>query len=102
MDLRQGLIHFFGKQHKLSSYYQGFNDIVGFLQNQFEYAQALIFAEGLQKNYLHDFTNLPFSDCLIPVFKTISHVVTWKKPSWGADDMLFMSIQSNPPFKIIF
>jgi len=31
MDLRHGLIQFFGKQHEKSSYYQGFNDVVGFL-----------------------------------------------------------------------
>ena len=93
--MRQGLIQFFGKQHVKSKYYQGFNDVIGFLQSQFGYAQAMIFTEGLSKNYLFDFTNLPFSDCLIPVFKTISEVVAWKQPAWEESEMLFMAIQSK-------
>lgn len=101
MDLRQSLILFFGKMSKNSSYYQGFNDILGFLQSQFGFAQALIFTEGLQKQYLYDFTNLPFSDCLIPVFKAVTLVIKWKQPDWDKDKMLFTAVQSKFIFYMV-
>jgi hypothetical protein len=90
-----GLKQYFGL-HKEGSYYQGLNEVLGFLLQHFTYKESLIILEGLETNFLWDFTNLPFSECLVPVLKAIQHVLGWKKPEWAkAGDNLFVAVQSE-------
>ena len=75
-----------------SAYYQGFNDVLGLLLKYFGFSQSLIFAQGIHKNYLMDFTNCPFEKSVIPLFKAIEHIVLDQKPEWQGNDMLFLAI----------
>lgn len=87
---------FFGKlSENGSTYYQGFNDILGLLLKNFSFAQSLIFAEGIHKNYLRDFTTIPFEQSIIPLFKSIQHIILDQKPEWEENDTLFLAIQSK-------
>lgn len=67
---------------------------MGFLLHHYSRRESLVIMQGIEGRYLWDFTNLPFSECLIPILKAIELVIGWKKPEWKSD-MLFMAVQSN-------
>ena len=48
--------------------------------NIFPENEALIVLEGIDKKFLFDFIYLPFSDCLVPILKSIQDVITWQRP----------------------
>jgi len=73
------------------SYYQGMNDIMGFLLNVFTEEEALVLLEGIDQNYLFDFIYLPFSECLVPILDSICDVVEWKKPDWDPNSIKILS-----------
>lgn len=65
-----------------SSYYQGFNDVLGLQLKYFGFAQSLIFTEGIHRKYLRDFTNTPFERSVVPLFKAIENIILDQRPDW--------------------
>lgn len=55
--------------------------------------------EGIEGNYLWDYTHLPFSDCLIPILNAVEYVIGWRKPEWKNEQL---SIAVNSNFFLIF
>ena len=82
--------------YKNGSYYQGLNDVAGFLLNIFPEHEALIVLEGIDRRFLFDFIYLPFSDCLVPILNSIQDVIMWKRPK-AEKDIVSMIANSNPP-----
>lgn len=87
------LKQYFGVNNE-GKYYQGLNEVMGFLLFHYNRQKSLMIMEGIEGQYLWDYTNLPFSDCLIPILKAIEYVVGWQKPEWRSPT-LFMAVQSK-------
>ena len=89
--LKQLLTSFYATNRDLS-YYQGLNDVSGFLMYYFDAITALAIFSGVEKNILRDFTSLKFDVSVVPLFGAISEIIIKDRPIWedSAGGLMFL------------
>jgi len=89
--LKHLLTSFYATNRDLS-YYQGLNDVSGFLMYYFDSITALAIFSGVEKNILRDFTSLKFDVSVVPLFGVISEIIIKDRPIWEdqANGLMFL------------
>ena len=75
-SLKQQLISFYAKNKELK-YYQGMNDVSGFLLSYFDTITALSILSGVEKKILRDYSSLKFEISVIPQFDVMKSIIIY-------------------------